>query len=249
VISGICGYHGWIFWQAVESEQTQTSLNKNWGLIHADFTSGNRYYLTKKYHAVRQFYGFIRPYSKMIEINNNDAVAFITKGQDRLIIVQRNAATSSVSFDYGLSDFERTGSAASVWRTSGTENCRKLDDLPVVNGTLSATSPRQSITTYVIPLNPTSAAVQGKTVAGSPVQIRCSNTTLKVVFTAPGNQARLNLYDLKGNQVQSIALETAGSVGRYSGSHDLSRLPNGNYLVEIVSGGHTLHTAKVVIAK
>ena len=87
----------WITWQVVESEQAQTSVNKNWGCIHADFTGGNRYYITKKYHAIRQFTSIIRPFSRMIRIDNNDAVAFLSPEQDRLVIVQRNAGNSAVT--------------------------------------------------------------------------------------------------------------------------------------------------------
>lgn len=142
----------WITWQVVESEQAQTSVNKNWGCIHADFTGGNRYYITKKYHAIRQFTSIIRPFSRMIRIDNNDAVAFLSPEQDRLVIVQRNAGNSAVTFDYNLSNFQQVGPKVSVWRTSATENFQKLDDLTVVNGTLSTSSSPKSITTYVIPI-------------------------------------------------------------------------------------------------
>ena len=237
--------NGWVFWQAVESEQTQTSLNKNWGLIHADFNGGTKYYIPKKYYAVRQFSGFIRPHSTMIDINNNDAVAFVSKERDRLIIVQRNAANSTVTYDYGLSDFERLGSAASVWRTSGSENCKKLDDLPVVNGILSATSPAKSITTYVLQLNPTAASVRKETAGYPVVNVRFSGSGLQVTGAGSVRGACCRLYDLGGKLVASFALHQ-GAGGELSGSHDL---PSGNYLAEIVSGAQVLHMARVVLAR
>jgi O-glycosyl hydrolase len=240
--------HGWIFWQAVESEQAQTSLNKNWGLIHADFTGGNRYYITKKYHAIRQFSAFIRPFSKMIDVNNADAVAFLSRNRNQLTIVQRNASTAAVSYDYKLSNFQRLGSTASVWRTSATENFKKVNDLSVVNGTLTATSPAQSVTTYVVPLDPAAAFFQGKSAVRSLVNIRCSNATLNVEITAPCKPAFLKLYDLKGNCVKSIVLKTR-PVGIYSSSYDLSSLPNGNYMVEIDFENRAFHTSKVILTK
>ena len=240
--------HGWIFWQAVESEQAQVSLNKNWGLIHADFNGGNRYYITKKYYSLRQFSGFIRPFSKMIDINNNDAVACLSPERTRLIIVQRNASTAAVSYDYRLSNFQGLGSTASVWRTSATENFNKVNDLSVINGTLAATSPAQSITTYTIRLNPTSVLSQGKPAIRFFTKTRYSNSTLNVEFTAPGNQAFLRLYNLQGDLLKSAALHT-GSGGVYSSSHDLSSLSNGNYMVEIICGKHVLYTSKVVHIK
>jgi O-glycosyl hydrolase len=91
---------GWIFWQ--ESEQAQVSLNKNWGLIHADFENGTEaYYLTKKYYAMEQYTKFIRPGYTMIDINNSDAVAFINAQDRKLVIVQRNASSSNVSYVSG----------------------------------------------------------------------------------------------------------------------------------------------------
>ncbi len=237
--------NGWVFWQAVESEQTQTSLNKNWGLIHADFTGGNRFYIPKKYYAVRQFSGFIRPHSTMIDINNNDAVAFVSKERDRLIIVQRNAANSTVTYDYGLSDFEHLGSEASVWRTSGTENCKKLDDLPVANGTLSARSPAKSITTYVLQLNPTAASARKESAGYPVVNVKFGSSGLQVIGAGSVRGAYCRLYDLGGKLVASLALHQ-GAGGELSGSHDL---PSGNYLAEIVSGAQVLHTSRVVLAK
>src|SRR5690606_31740358 len=68
------------------------------------------------------------------------------------VIVQRNAGNSAVTFDYNLSNFQQAGPKVSVWRTSAAENFQKLDDLTVVNGTLSTSSSSKSITTYVIPI-------------------------------------------------------------------------------------------------
>ena len=178
----------------------------------------------------------------------NDAVNDIFVKQDQLIIVQRNASNASVSYDYKLSNFKQVGPTASVWRSSATENFQKVNDLSVVNGALAAASPAQSITTYIIKLDPTAAFIRGKSVVRSFVNTICSNSTLNVEFTAPGNRAFVKLYDLKGNLLKSIVLK-ARSGGICSSSHDLSSWPNGNYMVEIDFGKHTLHTAKVMLTK
>jgi O-glycosyl hydrolase len=240
--------HGWIFWQAVESEQTQVSLNKNWGLIHADFNGGHKYYIPKKYHALRQFSGLIRPFFKVIDINNNDAVAFLSPKQDKLIIVQRNASNASASYDYKLSNFQQLGPTASVWRTSATENFQKINDLSVTNGTLAAVSPAQSIATYVVKLDPTAASFQSKSAVRSFANTRCGSSTLNVEFTAPGNRAFLKLYNLRGSLLKSIVLKTRPG-GIYSSSHDLSSLRNGNYLVEIGIGRRAFHTSQVMLTR
>jgi hypothetical protein len=237
--------NAWIFWQAVESEQAQTSLNKNWGLLHADFTGGNKYYIPKKYYAVRQFSNFIRPLSKMIDINNNDAVAFISSKQNQLIIVQRNASTSTVSYDYKLSNFKTIGPIASVWRTSSSENCKKVSDASITNGTLSTTTPAQSITTYVIQLDITSAI--SKTRTSNPSFIRCNNGNLDIQCVSSLSHAFLKVYNLKGTLLKTIPLTT--SSGIFSVSYNLSDLPNGNYFVEISSGKQILGTSKIIMTK
>jgi O-glycosyl hydrolase len=142
---------GWIFWQAVESEQTQISLNKNWGLIHADFENRTEaYYLTKKYYTMEQYTKFIRPGYTMIDINNSDAVAFINDQDRKLVIVQRNATTSDVVYIYNLSGFTTVGSSAAVYRTSSSENFSRLSDISISSNQLRGTARGQSITTYVV---------------------------------------------------------------------------------------------------
>ncbi|MBN2536448.1 MAG: hypothetical protein JXB88_26425 [Spirochaetales bacterium] len=142
---------GWIFWQAVESEQAQINLNKNWGLIHADFENGTEaYYLTKKYYAMEQYTKFIRPGYTMIDINNSDTVAFINAGDKKLVIVQRNATSGDVSYSYSLSGFSTVGSSAAVYRTSSSENFSRLSDISISGNQLTATARANSITTYVV---------------------------------------------------------------------------------------------------
>lgn len=240
--------NGWVFWQVVESEQAQTNLNKNWGCIHADFNGGNKYYITKKFHALRQFTNFIRPSSKMISIDNNDAVAFISPEQDRLIIVQRNAGNSAVTYDYKVSDFEQVGSPVSVWRSSATENFQKINDLSVVNGTLSASSPARSITTYVIPLSPTVAFYAGKTADRGIAKVNIDGSTLNVKFKAQENRADLKIYNLNGDIVKSVALRTSAGL-IHSKKYTLSDMTNGYYVVKISSGKDIIHTSKIMLVK
>jgi O-glycosyl hydrolase len=240
--------NGWVFWQAIESEQAQTSLNKNWGMIHADFTGGGtKYYITKKYYAVKQFSNFIRPFSKMITISNNDAVAFISQKQNQLIIVQRNASTSSVTYDYRLTNFKQTGSKASAWRSSASENCTKIEDISVVNGTLSTTSPAQSITTYVIPLEQTSASPHEKTAEQSFSHIRYVNGSL-TIFPALSGDLTLNIFDLNGAMVKTISLK-GNSTPSSSYSYTMCDLAPGNYVVELSKGDKILQNAAIVITR
>jgi O-glycosyl hydrolase len=190
---------GWIFWQAVESEQAQISLDKNWGCIHADFTGGERFYICKKFHALRQFTRFIRPGSTLIGCTENEAVAFISPAKDRLVIVQRNGATSPVSNTYTLGEGILPASAASaaVWRTSADENFAHLEDIHLSGSAFTASLKAQSITSFVIPLNCGTAT---------------ENSSLSRSRTFPLNAS----IDSKGNLVIRNGSEVSVSVEFFS---------------------------------
>lgn len=141
----------WVFWQAVESEQAQTNLNKNWGLLHGDFENGSEQaFMTKKYYTMKQYSGFIRPGFVMIDVNDDDAVAFINEALGRLVIVQRYAGNSDTVYSYDLSGFGTLGVQAAIYRTSSSENFDRLSDIAVVDDRLTVPVKAQSITTLVV---------------------------------------------------------------------------------------------------
>jgi O-glycosyl hydrolase len=143
---------GWVFWQAVESEQTQTSLNKNWGMLHADFENGTeQWWITKKYHVMKQYTRAIRPGYTMIDVDHPDAVAFVGTENHKLVIVQRNATTTDSIYGYDLSQFSALGPGATVHRTSATEDYTELEARPIVDGVLAVPVAPRSVTTFVVP--------------------------------------------------------------------------------------------------
>jgi O-glycosyl hydrolase len=141
----------WIFWQAVESEQAQTNLNKNWGLLHGDFENNSEQtYLTKKYYTMKQYSGFIRPGFVMISVDDADAVAFVSEELGRLVIVQRRAENSDSVYSYDLSGFAAVGGHTAVYRTSASENFERLSDIAIAGSSLTVPVKGQSITTFVV---------------------------------------------------------------------------------------------------
>ena len=143
---------GWVFWQAVESEQAQTSLNKNWGMLHGDFENGTeQWWITKKYQVMKQYTRAIRPGYTMIDVNQPDAVAFVGMEDHTLVIVQRNATTTDSVYGYDLSQFSSLGPGASVRRTSATEDYTELEVRPIVDGVLAVPVAPRSVTTFVVP--------------------------------------------------------------------------------------------------
>lgn len=141
----------WIFWQAVESEQAQTNLNKNWGLLHGDFENGSEQtWTTKKYYTMQQYSHFIRPGFVMISVDDNDAVAFVNEALGRLVIVQRRADSGDSVYSYDLSGFAAIGSKTQVYRTSADENFERISDIALAGSTLTVPVRGQSITTFVL---------------------------------------------------------------------------------------------------
>lgn len=140
-----------VFWQAVESEQAQTNLGKNWGLLHGDFEgSSEQATITKKYHVMHQYTSAIRPGDTMIGVDDNEAVAFMNATTNKLVIVRRNADPSEATVGYDLSGFSRLGTQARVIRTSTSEDFEELSPIDLVDGVLVAPLAANSITTWVI---------------------------------------------------------------------------------------------------
>jgi O-glycosyl hydrolase len=145
------GVNGWVFWQAVESEQAQISLNKNWGMLHADFENGTeQYWMTKKYYAMKQFTRAVRPGSVVIGHDKANIVAFYHPGYKTLSIVHRNSSQWDVNWAYDLSGFTALPETAIMIRTSANENFESLPKRRIENGRLVAPIKSKSITSFIL---------------------------------------------------------------------------------------------------
>lgn len=147
----------WVLWQAIENWVGNMNGNHNWGLIAANFEGqgaagldAEDYLVTKKYYSYGQYAKFIRPGYRQIDVNNEDAVAFIDPAGDKVIIVQANHGFSNETFSYDLSKFDTVGSSAQVHQTSVNHNLSQLSNVSITNDTLSLSLPGQSLTTFVI---------------------------------------------------------------------------------------------------
>lgn len=221
-----------IFWQIVESEQAQISLNKNWGCIHADFNGGEKFYLTKKYYSVKQFTKFIRPGSTLLDVSNADAVAFISASNDKLIIVQRNATDADVNYEYKLGNFKNIAENASLWRTSASENFVNTGTVAVSDGVIKATSKKLSVTTIVVDVQSGIVAAQNTNELrdccdGSLITISQQSGRI-IVNKRYSGKSELALFDLSGKMfyrnylnsgVHHVALPAAVTIIRISDSN------------------------------
>ena len=85
--------NAWIIWQSLANEQYAIWWEFNYGLIHADYTSPEQTWdVMRKYYGYAQYTRFIRPGSRMIGIEADDAVAFLGPDKNRLVIVAYNAS-------------------------------------------------------------------------------------------------------------------------------------------------------------
>lgn len=209
--------NGWIFWQAVESEQAQIRLNKNWGCIHADFESGGEtYHVPKKYYAVKQFSHFVKSGSHLLLQDDPNTVAFI--GPDEhfghpLTIIHRNAGSSEEEFTYKLDGFADNGSIAEVYRTSANENCKKLEDVAMQHDELTVKFAARSITTLVIDADfltgSINTRVEKNNQALNHVSFSRSNPNSLLCHKNCEGTLRIKLYDLRGRHILSWNLENS----------------------------------------
>ncbi len=134
----------WVYWQAVERE-----AGNNWGFIHADFGGSEEYWLTRQYYAMAQYSSFIRPGYTIIGVEDMNTLAAYDDRSGTLALVCDNNTGQPRQVSYDLSAFGGLTGAASVYRTSSTENRARVADAPIANGVLTATIPPQSIVTLV----------------------------------------------------------------------------------------------------
>src|SRR5699024_644236 len=148
----------WVFWQAVENWAHNIDAEHNWGLIHANYEGEGAegleefaFTTNKKFYTMGQYSKFIRPGDIQVDIDQDQAVAFINKEDDKLVIVQTNDRESDIEYSYDLSEFNAESNVVEVYRTSADEDIVQLDNVELsADKTLNATALAQSVTTYVI---------------------------------------------------------------------------------------------------
>ncbi len=140
------GATGWVYWQAVEDE----AGNHNHGLLHANFTGTEDYWVTKQYYSMGNYCKFIRPGYKIIGVNDTNSLAAMDLDSGNLVLVVTNNTSSDANYTYDLSKFDTAGTTAAQYRTSSTENLVQLNNVSISGKNLSITAAANSITTYVV---------------------------------------------------------------------------------------------------
>ena len=147
----------WADWQALDGGDV-------WGLIRYDDTN-KTYVKGKNYYVRKQFSKYIKP-GYTVVYSNESTIAALNPANNELVVVLVNAdTTGSKSYKLDLNLFASTGSSASAYRTSSTEDCAQLSSISISNNIFSYSAPARSVTTFVIPV----------TIAGNPTPLANGN--------------------------------------------------------------------------
>lgn len=138
--------NAWVYWQVVEDE----AGNHNWGLIHANFSGEEEYFVTKQYYAMANYSKFISKGSYILNNTSENMVTAYDPQAKKLTVVVKNQESTVKEYNVNLTGFNQTGNQAKVYRTSGTEDLQQLDSVNVEDEVLEIESLGNSVTTYVI---------------------------------------------------------------------------------------------------
>jgi O-glycosyl hydrolase len=133
----------WIYWQAVDGP--------DWGLLTNEMDGkpspperGRKYWVMANYSR------FIRPGAVFIDTDDEQSVAALNSKDGSLIVVSTNASRRSKDVSYDLSRLSPMGTSVTAFRSSATESLAPVSGLVLSQGMLTATLPRDSVTTFVI---------------------------------------------------------------------------------------------------
>ncbi|MBN1174362.1 MAG: cellulose binding domain-containing protein, partial [Micromonosporaceae bacterium] len=159
-------------------------------MVDAEFQAYVWWYIRRSYGPMRedgqiskrgammaQFARFVRPGYVRIDATANPATnVFVSayKSGDTVVIVAVNKNTSSVSQQFTLANTTASGSVSN-WVTDSSRNVASQSALTMSNGSLTATLPARSVTTFVASVGGT--ASPGVSVTASPSPSRSSAST------------------------------------------------------------------------
>ncbi|HTF80433.1 MAG TPA: RICIN domain-containing protein [Cytophagales bacterium] len=134
----------WCDWQLMSDNDPR------WGLIPANYAN-QAYRRDKSFYVRMQCTRFIKQGYTLIATNQPNTVAALSPGGTEVVMVVCNQGGVAQNMLLDLSLFQSVGTAA-VYRTSGSENCAKIQGLPFHAKQQSYTAPSKSITTLVVPV-------------------------------------------------------------------------------------------------
>lgn len=149
ILEDVNGLHpsAWVAWQVVDSAG-------GWGFLKSPQLNDTdpAYTVNKKYYVMGQYSKFIRPGCRMMAISDPNSLAAYDAKTKTLVIVSTNGGDAPRPMIYDLAKFSPTVSSFTVYRTSPTEDLKKIvGPVPAPGSrTLQDTLPPKSVTTYVV---------------------------------------------------------------------------------------------------
>ena len=135
----------WIDWQLMEEG------NKEWGLLMCDF-KGQTYEILKNYYVRMQLTRFFKRGYTMIETGNDQVLAALDPLKNELVIALLNTSDTDKPIKIDLSKFTQSAFTPVLYRTSPSEDCKKIEASMVKDHQLSYSISKQSLSTFVIKL-------------------------------------------------------------------------------------------------
>jgi glucuronoarabinoxylan endo-1,4-beta-xylanase len=142
--------------------------------------------ISKRGAVMAHFSKFVRPGYVRVDAAANPQTNVYTSayaGGSNVVIVAVNKGTGAVSQQFILAN--TTASSVSSWVTDGSRTLAALSGPTLANGTLTATLPASSITTFVVTVGSSSGAdTQAPSAPGTPTATGITATSVTLSWTA-----------------------------------------------------------------
>ena len=136
----------WIDWQLMEEG------NKEWGLLMCNFKD-QTYEILKNYYVRMQLTRFFKRGYTVIETGNDQVLAALDPQKKELVIALLNTSDTDKPIKIDLSKFTQSAFTPVLYRTSPSEDCKKIEtSMMVKDHQLSYSILKQSLSTFVIKL-------------------------------------------------------------------------------------------------
>ncbi|GAA4834900.1 hypothetical protein GCM10023310_10490 [Paenibacillus vulneris] len=210
------GFNGFVWWSMWDSNGADGSDLIRFVTTNSQQKSGRISTLTGEYRVFKRFYGFghfsrfMKPGDVRFDVTRVPAtdvnvVGFKNPNNNDFSITVTNANNddSIQPLEFTLKDFPAGTKSVTVFRTSGSENQKKLDAIPVTNGKFRIDIPSASIVT-IVPSQGTYASYNG----------------------LDGERDIFSSLEAEGND-NGVTGDTAGNAGR---ANEAVTLSDGKYL-------------------
>ncbi|MFG1670094.1 glycoside hydrolase [Streptomyces sp. Y7] len=215
-------FHWWVALSEMIGSDPLARNDQGWndGLIYYDpdyAKNGNQtLYFTKRYYALGQYSKFVKPGSVMHNVtglpDGVEASAYDRNGTWVVVVNNHNTTGTDLNLHFNSKSPLR---AAQAVRTSADENWAHVARPSVRGGTVSATLPARSITTYVLDQRPRAAtsAVTGAWQGGQSGKCLTADASGAVIGTCTGGAGQTWSYDGRGALKGPNGYLTAASSG------------------------------------